>query len=78
VKRHEDAIAWSHMAIANGLYEGQGAQFARISFRNPTALYEGPFDILRHAHKALGDDAAAARAEKKYEAAQRARAKAKG
>jgi tetratricopeptide (TPR) repeat protein len=78
VKRHEDAIAWSHMAIANGLYEGQGAQFARISFRNPTALYEGPFDILRQAHKARGDAAAAARAEKKFEAAKRAREKARG
>lgn len=73
VKRHEDAIAWSHMAIANGLYEGQGGQFKRIGFRNPKALYEGPYDILRHAHKALGDTAAAARAEKKFEAAKRAR-----
>jgi tetratricopeptide (TPR) repeat protein len=77
VKRHEDAVAWSNMAIANGLYEGQGGQFRRIGFRNPTALYEGPFDILRHAHKALGDAAAAARAEKKFEAAKRARQQAK-
>ena len=76
VKRHEDAIAWSYMAIANGLYEGQGGEFRRIGFRYPTALYEGPFDVLRHAHKALGDDAAAARAEKKFEAAKRAREKA--
>jgi tetratricopeptide (TPR) repeat protein len=78
VKRHEDAIAWSNMAIANGLYEGQGGQFKRIGFRYLTALYEGPFDVLRHAHKALGDTAAAARAEKKFEAAKRAREKAKG
>ncbi len=77
VKRHEDAIAWSHMAIANGLYEGQGGEFKRIGFRYPTALYEGPYDVLRHAHKALGDAAAAARAEKKFEAAKRAREKAK-
>jgi tetratricopeptide (TPR) repeat protein len=78
VKRHEDAIAWSNMAIANGRYEGQGGQFKRIGFRYLTALYEGPFDVLRHAHKALGDTAAAARAEKKFEAAKRAREKAKG
>jgi hypothetical protein len=78
VKRHEDAIAWSHMAIANGLYEGQGGEFKRIGFRYPTALYEGPFDVLRHAHKALGDATAAARAEKKFEAAKRAREQATG
>ncbi|HEX9208213.1 MAG TPA: glycosyltransferase [Steroidobacteraceae bacterium] len=78
VKRHEDAIAWSNMAIANGLYEGQGAQFRRIGFRKPTALYEGPYDILRQAHQSLGDAAAAARAGKKFEAAKRAREKAAG
>jgi tetratricopeptide (TPR) repeat protein len=71
--RHEDAIAWSHMAVANGLYEGQGARFARISFRFPTALYEGPYDVLRWAHKALGDGAAAAEAERKFEHARKAR-----
>ena len=73
VGRHEDAIAWSHMAVANGLYEGQGARFARISFRFPTALYEGPYDVLRWAHKALGDGAAAAEAERKFEHARKAR-----
>jgi hypothetical protein len=61
------------MAVANGLYEGQGARFARISFRFPTALYEGPYDVLRWAHKALGDGAAAAEAERKFEQARKAR-----
>ncbi len=40
--RHEDAIAWSNMAIVNGLYQGAGGTFSRVSFRNPAALYEGP------------------------------------
>jgi tetratricopeptide (TPR) repeat protein len=73
VGRHEDAIAWSHMAIANGLYEGQGARFPRISFRFPTALYEGPYDVLRWTYKALGKADLAASAERKFEQARRAR-----
>jgi tetratricopeptide (TPR) repeat protein len=73
IGRHADAIAWANMAIANGLYEGQGAQFARISFRYPVALYEGPYDILRWAHQALGDAEASTRAALKYESAKRAR-----
>ena len=71
--RHEDAVAWSHMAIANGLHEGRGTAFPRIGFRFPTALYEGPYDVLRWAHKALGQPEAAAEAERKFEAARRAR-----
>ena len=57
--RHADAIAWSNMAAVNGLYEGAGANFERIGFRNPEALYEGPYDVLRAAYAALGDKAAA-------------------
>jgi tetratricopeptide (TPR) repeat protein len=71
--RHEDAIAWCNMAIANGLYAGQGAQFPRISFRYPVALYEGPYDVQRWAHKALGHEAAAAAAESLFELARQAR-----
>jgi hypothetical protein len=61
------------MAIANGLYEGQGAHFPRISFRFPTALYEGPYDVLRWAHKALGQAELAAAAERKFEQARQSR-----
>jgi len=71
--RHEDAIAWSNMAIANGLHAGQGARFPRISFRYPVALYEGPYDVLRRAQEALGNDAAAAEAERLFELARQAR-----
>ena len=73
--RHEDAIAWSRMAITNGLYEGEGGRFPRISFRFPTALYEGPYDVLRWAHKALGQAGLAAEAERKFELARQAREK---
>ena len=72
-KRWEDAIAWSNMAIVNGLYQGAGASFERISFRYPPALYEGPYDVLRSTFKALGNAAAADEAGLEYEAARRAR-----
>ncbi|MDH5226076.1 MAG: glycosyltransferase [Gammaproteobacteria bacterium] len=68
-KRFVDAVAWSNMAIANGLYRGQGAQFERIGFRHPPALYEGPYDILRWAYQGLGNAAAAAAATAEYERA---------
>jgi len=64
-----DAVAWSWMAIANGLYRGQGAQFERIGFRHPPALYEGPYDVLRWAYQALGNEQAAAAAAAEYERA---------
>lgn len=71
--RFGDAVAWSNMAIANGLYRGQGAQFERISFRHPPALYEGPYDVLRWAYQALGNQEAAAAAASEYELARAAR-----
>ena len=71
--KHEDAIAWSHMAIANGHHAGHAGEFPRIGFRYPVALYEGPYDVLRFAHKALGQPEAAAEAERKFEAARAAR-----
>jgi len=72
-KRYEDAIAWSNMAVVNGLYDGAGAAFPRIGFRNASALYEGPYDVLRSTFKALGNQAAADEAGREYESAKRAR-----
>src|SRR5512135_2144840 len=72
-KRYEDAIAWSNMAVVNGLHDGAGAGFKRKGFRNRTALYEGPYDVLRWTFKALGNADAAAEAAREFEAAKRAR-----
>jgi len=72
-KRYEDAIAWSNMAVVNGLHDGAGAGFPRTSFRNPTALYEGPYDVLRLTFKALGNQAAADEAAREVEVAKHAR-----
>jgi tetratricopeptide (TPR) repeat protein len=72
-RRYDDAVAWSNMAIANGLFRGRGAQFERIGFRHPPGLYEGPFDVLHWAYKASGNEKAAAEALRDYERAKRAR-----
>jgi hypothetical protein len=61
------------MAIVNGLYQGAGGTFERVSFRHPPALYEGPYDVLRSVFKALGNPEAAAEAEQEYENARQAR-----
>lgn len=71
--RPADAIAWANMAAVNGLYEGAGASFQRISFRYPKALYEGPYEVLKAAYDAVGDKAAAAAAEEASTAAREAR-----
>ncbi len=71
--RYEDAIAWSNMAVVNGLHDGAGAGFKRKGFRSPTALYEGPYDVLRWTFRALGNADAAAEAAREFEAAKRAR-----
>jgi hypothetical protein len=61
------------MAVVNGLYDGAGAGFPRKSFRNPTALYEGPYDVLRWTFKELGNKAATDEAAREFEAAKQAR-----
>jgi hypothetical protein len=77
-RRYEDAIAWSNMAAVNGLFEGSGATYRRISFRHPPALYEGPYEVLRWTYQALGDKPAAEAAEQAAAAAKAARAQATG
>jgi tetratricopeptide (TPR) repeat protein len=75
-RRYEDAIAWSNMAVVNGLYDGAGASFARIGFRHPSALYEGPYDVLRWTFDRLGNSAASRAAAVEWAAAKQAREKA--
>lgn len=71
--RHHDAIAWARQAEALGMVAGMGDQVARIGFRHPPALWEGPYDVLRFALAALDDTAGAAQAQAAYERALAAR-----
>lgn len=71
--RPDQAVFWARLAIPMGWFMGRGRDAKRISFRNMSALYEGPFDVLRFALKALGDEAGAAEAERLHAEATRAR-----
>ena len=72
-RRYEDAIAWSNMAVVNGFYDGAGPAFARVGFRRASALYEGPYEVLRWAFDRLGNDIAAKEAAREFAAAKKAR-----
>jgi tetratricopeptide (TPR) repeat protein len=67
------AVYWSRLAIAQGWFKGTGQKVPRIGFRNPNALYEGPYDILRFALRGVGDPEGAAEAERLYHEAIAAR-----
>ena len=60
------AVYWARLSITHGLFQGQGASVPRIGFRNPSALYEGPYDVLRFALRQLGDTFGADAAERSY------------
>jgi hypothetical protein len=69
----DQAIVWSRSSVAMGCFEGFGATVQRIGFRYPPALYEGPFDVLRYALRAKGDNAGSLQARLKYQRARNAR-----
>lgn len=71
--RDRDAIAWEEMAVSIGEVDGSKAARHRISFRHLPAWYEGPYDVLRHAHKRLGDKERASECEEKYQTALKTR-----
>ena len=51
--RFNHAIYWENMAVA---LNAMGAEEDRINFRHEPALHEGPFDVLRYAHREIGED----------------------
>lgn len=71
--RPEQAVHWARMSILLGLYMGSGAKVPRVGFRHPPALWEGPFDVLRHALRSIGDDDGANEAERLFQQALAAR-----
>jgi hypothetical protein len=71
--RPAQAAYWARRAIALGRFAGAVDMVSRNESRHPTALWEGPFDILRFALRRLGDDAGADEAESLFQAARSAR-----
>lgn len=64
--RPADAAAWARMSVALGKADGAGASVDRIGFHHPPGEYEGPYDVLRFALRALGDAPGAERAERDH------------
>ena len=64
--RYRDAVAFSNLAIVHGEYCGLAGEIDRGLFRHLPALYEGPFDVLRYAYRALGEEPAADQAERDF------------
>jgi tetratricopeptide (TPR) repeat protein len=72
------AIAWARLSAAAGNFRGAGRGVPRYGFRTPHALYEGPYDVLRFALRAIGDEAGADEADQLYQAAAAMRVAAQG
>ena len=49
----QEALCWSNMAIANGLYAGTSFAKNRAGLREPYSLWEGPFEMQRDILKAM-------------------------
>jgi hypothetical protein len=64
--RPAQAVYWARQAIAIGHFAGAGATVPRIGFRYPPALWEGPYDVLRFALRAIGDNAGAREAKRLF------------
>jgi len=71
--RFHQAIAWARLSEALGLYRGCGHDMRRLGFRNPRALWEGPYDVLRFALPRIGDQTGALEAERLFRDAATAR-----
>jgi tetratricopeptide (TPR) repeat protein len=71
--RPHQAVYWAVQSVAMGQFAGAGATVPRIGFRHPPALWEGPYDVLRFALRAIGDEAGADDAERLYHEARAAR-----
>ena len=71
--RPAQAVYWARQAIAIGHFAGHGESVPRIGFRHPPALWEGPYDVLRFALRAIGDEEGADEAERLFHEARAAR-----
>jgi tetratricopeptide (TPR) repeat protein len=71
--RDTQAIYWANLAIVHGMFRGDGATIPRVSFRNLTGLWEGPYDVLRWAERRRGNEKAALEAENLWQEALEAR-----
>jgi tetratricopeptide (TPR) repeat protein len=76
--RPAQAVYWARLSIAMGHFAGADASVPRTGFHHPPALWEAPYDVLRFALRATGDDASADEAERLFHQAKAAREKERG
>jgi tetratricopeptide (TPR) repeat protein len=76
--RQAQATYWARLSIAMGHFAGAGASVPRTGFRHIPALWEGPYDILRFALRARGDQVGADEAERLFHQAKAARQEERG
>lgn len=69
----QQAIYWSITATIYGQFAFRRYPVNRVSFRTPQALYEWPYDTLRHVYERMGDEDARQDADTLYHAAMAAR-----
>jgi tetratricopeptide (TPR) repeat protein len=74
LNRLDDAIAWSNMAIPQGMLIGSPYPQLRAAFKAPQGLFEGPFEVLEHCLKMKGSPQVE-EARKRAQAAREARIK---
>lgn len=74
LNRPLQAVYWAHLAIATGKYSGLGKSVRRVGWSHPFGLWEGPYDVLRYAYDAMGENENAAEADRLFHLAAVARA----
>jgi len=63
---HAQAIRLSKIAIERGVFAGDYYTQGRIGFKHMPALFEGPFDVLRYAYRAISEEELASDAQKNF------------
>lgn len=71
--RFQHAVEWGELAVVWGHHAGRGRECDRLGFREPRALYEAPYDVLRWAYRSLGNSGRASLADIEFERALAAR-----
>lgn len=66
-------VCWASMAVALGKHEGIGKSIGRVSFTYPMAQWEGPYQLLTSAYRAMGLSQEAEKQAVKFIIAQRYR-----
>ena len=52
---NKEAIAWAKIAAAHNWSRKEPGEIHRIGFKEPRALYEGPYQVMAQAYKQMGD-----------------------